>query len=66
MMSDVALPAHVARLQVASAMHLVVCINRQIDGARKVEVVSECQGTDSRGNYVFEDVFAAEKAVSPH
>lgn len=57
MMSDVALPAHVARLQVASALHLVVCINRQADGARKVEKVSECHGTDSNGNYVFQDVY---------
>lgn len=60
MMSDVALPAHVARLQVASAMHLVVCINRQVDGTRKVERVSECHGTDSSGNYVFEDVFVSQ------
>ena len=57
MMSDIALPAHVARLQVASALHLVVCINRQSDGARRVESISECMGSDERGQYLFQDLF---------
>ena len=57
MMSDVALPAHVARLQVASALHLIVCINRQSDGSRRVESISECLGTDERGKYLFQDLF---------
>ena len=61
MMSDVALPSHVARLQVASALHLVVCINRQIDGSRRVEAISQCGGTDVHGNYVFQDVFRFSK-----
>lgn len=61
MMSDVVLPAHVARLQVASALHLVVCINRQIDGSRRVEAISECGGTDANGNYVFQDLFRFAK-----
>ena len=57
MMSDVSLPAHVARLQVASALDLVVCINRQPDGARKVERISECKGTNPQGNYEFSTLF---------
>jgi pilus assembly protein CpaF len=57
MMSDVALPSHVARLQVASALHLIVCINRQSDGSRRVESISECMGTDSAGQYVFQDLY---------
>ena len=57
MMSDVALPAHVARLQVASALHLVVCINRQSDGSRRIESISECLGTDANGQYSFEDLY---------
>ncbi len=57
MMSDVALPSHVARLQVASALHLVVCINRQSDGSRRVESISECLGTDSKGQYAFRELY---------
>lgn len=57
MMSDVALPAHVARLQVASALQLIVCINRQSDGSRRVESISECLGTDRRGQYAFRDLY---------
>ncbi len=57
MMSDVALPAHVARLQVASALHLIVCINRQSDGSRRVESICECLGTDERDKYLFQDLF---------
>lgn len=57
LMSDVVLPVHVARLQVASALQLVVCINRQSDGGRKVEAISECLGLDAAGNYQFQDLF---------
>lgn len=57
MMSDVALPSHVARLQVASALHLIVCINRQSDGSRRVESISECLGTDTQGQYRFQDLY---------
>ena len=57
MMSDVALPAHVARLQVASALHLVVCINRQSDGSRRVESICECLGLDANGRYEFQNLF---------
>ncbi|MFK7769457.1 MAG: CpaF family protein [Mariniblastus sp.] len=57
MMSDVALPAHVARLQVASALHLIVCINRQSDGTRCIETISESLGTDANGRYVFQDLY---------
>ncbi len=57
MMSDVALPAHVARLQVASALQLVVCINRQSDGSRRIESISECLGTDAGGQYAFQELY---------
>lgn len=57
LMSDVALPAHVARLQVASALQLVVNINRLSDGSRRVQAISECQGTDADGQYMFRDLY---------
>jgi pilus assembly protein CpaF len=60
MMSDVALPAHVARLQVASALHLVVCINRLPDGSRRIQSISESLGTDADGQYAFSNLFRFE------
>lgn len=57
MMSDVSLPVHVARTQVASAIDVVINIVRLPDGARKVRTISQCTGLDREGEYVFEDLF---------
>lgn len=57
LMSDVALPVHVARTQVASAIQLVVQIARFQDGSRKLRAISECLGLDERGNYRFQDLY---------
>lgn len=60
MMSDVSLPVHVARMQVASAIDIVVNIVRLQDGSRKVRAISECLGLNQDGEYVFEDLFRFE------
>jgi pilus assembly protein CpaF len=60
MMSDVSLPVHVARMQVASAIDLVVQISRYLDGSRKVRAISECLGLDNGGNYLFQDLYRFE------
>jgi pilus assembly protein CpaF len=57
MMSDVGLPVHVARTQVASALNLVVNIARLGDGSRRVQAISEMLGLDDRGNYQFRDLY---------
>ncbi|MCE9603757.1 MAG: CpaF family protein [Planctomycetia bacterium] len=57
MMSDVALPVHVARTQVASALHLVVNIARLSDGSRRVFCISEALGLDEQNQYRFQDIF---------
>lgn len=57
LMSDVALPVHVARTQVALAIQLVVQIARFQDGSRKLRAISECLGLDDRGNYRFQDLY---------
>jgi pilus assembly protein CpaF len=44
LMSDVGLPAHVARMQVAPALHVVVQIARYLDGSRRVQTISEMLG----------------------
>ncbi len=65
-MSDVALPVHVARTQVASAIQLVVQISRFLDGSRKIRAISECLGLDDKGNYRFADLYRFEaKGLSP-
>ena len=66
LMSDVALPVHVARTQVASAVQLVVQISRFLDGSRKIRAISECLGLDEKGNYKFQDLYRFEaKGLSP-
>jgi pilus assembly protein CpaF len=60
LMSDVALPVHVARTQVASAIQLVVQISRFMDGSRKIRAISECLGLDEKGTYKFQDLYRFE------
>ena len=57
LMSDVSLPAHVARVQVASAVQIVVQIVRFADGSRKIRAISECLGLTPEGNYSFQDLY---------
>ena len=57
MMSDVGLPVHVARTQVASAINIVVNIARLGDGSRRVQVISEMLGLDEHNQYQFRDLF---------
>ena len=66
-MSDVALPVHVARMQVASAIQLVVQISRFLDGSRKIRAISECLGLDDKGNYRFQDLYRFEaRGIDPN
>jgi pilus assembly protein CpaF len=57
MMSDVSLPVQVARIQVASAIQIVVQIRRYQDGSRKIHAISECLGLDEHNQYRFEDIY---------
>jgi pilus assembly protein CpaF len=56
-MSDVSLPAHVARVQVASALHIVLQLTRFADGSRRVQTISEMRGLNERGEYDFQPLF---------
>jgi pilus assembly protein CpaF len=62
LMSDVVLPVHVARTQVASAIDLIVQISRFLDGSRKIRAITECLGLDDKGNYQFQDLYRFEAA----
>lgn len=57
LMSDVSLPVHVARMQTASALQLVIQIARMSDGSRRVQAISECLGLDPENNYIFKDLY---------
>lgn len=60
LMNDVALPVHVARMQVASAIHVIIQLTRMLDGSRKVTAISECMGLDDQGRYRFQDLYRTE------
>ena len=61
MMSDVSIPVHVARTQVASAIHLVVQVSRLPDGSRRVIEIAECCKLDKNGNYRFRPIYVFER-----
>lgn len=58
LMSDVELPVYVARAQVASAIDLVIQIDRFTeDGSRKITRITEGCGLDEKNQYVLRDLF---------
>jgi pilus assembly protein CpaF len=57
MMSDVSMPAHVARTQVASAIHVIVQLSRLTDGSRRTIAVSEVLGLDDANRFIVQDLF---------
>lgn len=57
MMSDVSIPQNVSRLQVASAIDLVIQITRYPDGSRKISGINECLGTNKNNEYEFQKIF---------
>lgn len=59
MMSDVEIPVHVARAQVAAAVHLIVQLGRfSEDGSRRITGISEVCGLDPANQYVLRPLFA--------
>ncbi|HRX78074.1 MAG: CpaF family protein [Planctomycetaceae bacterium] len=58
MMSDVEIPVHVARAQVASAIDLIVQLDRYSeDGSRKISRITEVIRLDEQGQYETQDIF---------
>ncbi len=53
------LPHYVARLQVASAIHLIVQIER-MKGRRRVESIAECIGIDERNRYRIRTIYSTD------
>lgn len=58
LMSDVEIPVYVARAQVASAIDVVVQIDRfSEDGSRRLTRISEIMGLDQHNQYRIEDLY---------
>jgi pilus assembly protein CpaF len=64
LMSGVELPIQVARTQVASALQLIIQINRFPDGRRRVQAISESHGLNLDGKYEMVDIF--RMAITKH
>lgn len=57
LMAGIDIPIYVARSQVASAVQLVVQINRFPDGSRRLQSISECLGLSESGEYQFRELY---------
>lgn len=61
MMSDIEMPLHAMRVQLASAVNAIVQVSRLHDGSRKITHISEVCGYDAvTGTYDVRDLFARE------
>jgi pilus assembly protein CpaF len=58
MMSDVEMPLAAMKIQLASAINMIVQTGRLSDGSRKITHITECRGYDQRtGEYELVDIF---------
>jgi pilus assembly protein CpaF len=66
LMSDVSIPVHVARSQVASAVDVVLQIARLVDGSRRVIAISEVVGLTDTGDYAVRSLYQFRAAGRDH
>jgi pilus assembly protein CpaF len=68
MMSDVAMPLQALRVQLASAVNIIVQVGRLQDGSRKVTHITEVLGWDlPNETYVMREIFVREyQGLGPH
>ncbi len=62
LMSEVELPLHAIRGQIASAIDVIVQTNRAVGGSRVVSQISEVLPLDEHGSYALRDVFTLKDA----
>lgn len=61
MMSDIEMPLTALRIQLASAVNVIVQVSRLQDGSRKITHVTEVLGFDvERGQYQMQDIFVRQ------
>jgi pilus assembly protein CpaF len=68
MMSDLQMPLVALRIQLGSAVNLVVQVSRFLDGSRKITHITEVLGFDQkRGEYLMQDIFVRKhEGVGSH
>jgi pilus assembly protein CpaF len=57
LMSDTHMPVYVARAQVASAIQVIVQVNRFSDGSRRLSAISEVEALDENEKYHVRDLY---------
>ncbi len=57
LMAGIDMPIHVARRQVASAVHVVLQLRRYDDGSRRVHSIDEITGLDDQGMYTAQTLY---------
>jgi pilus assembly protein CpaF len=58
MMSDLQMPLSALRLQIGSAINVIVQVSRFADGSRKITHITQVRGFDvEANNYVTDDIF---------
>ncbi len=62
LMNDTEVPVSAIRAQVASAIHIVIQLNRLSDGQRKTTAITECTGMDLNGTYQTNPIFLFEQS----
>lgn len=62
LMSQLELPLHALRSQIASAIDVVVQLNRQVGGRRIVSAIAEIDPVDDHGQYQVRDLFTLQPA----
>lgn len=60
LMAELDLPQRVLREQIASAVHLIVHVNRYADGSRKVSHIAEITGLEE-GTVLMQDLFVTKR-----
>ncbi len=66
LMTDVELPLRALRAQIASAVDIVVQVDRLRSGARVVSHISEVRGLDAAGDYQLRDLYERHGARPDH
>lgn len=61
--SDAKISETALTMQIASAVDLIVQVNRYSDGSRKISSITEVLGQDEKGRYEYRDVFRMSRMV---
>jgi len=63
LMSDIEMPLHALRSQVASAIDVIVQMNRYVGGRRMVSHITEVDPLSDNGNYRHREIFTMQRVT---